>query len=78
MGGGDDRFNAVSILGLLGLDGTMLLGLSLWAQLLVQGVMLLWPKLLHSHLFGARADDGPMAPMIGSWQLLIWRRRTPA
>jgi ABC-type uncharacterized transport system permease subunit len=66
-------------LGLLAWIGTMLLGLSLWAQLLVQGVDAPLAQAFALHTCLAQGlMTGLMAPMIGSWQLLIWRRRTPA
>jgi len=66
-------------LGLLAWIGTMLIGLSLWAQLLVLGVDAPLAQAFALHTCLAQGlMTGLMAPMIGSWQLLIWRRRTPA
>jgi len=67
-------------LGLLAWLGTMVLDLSLWLQLrLLQGLdaPLLqhwaWQVCLLQALL-----TGLLAPMLASWQLLIWRRRAPS
>ena len=66
-------------LGLLAWIGSLVLGLSLWIQWLVlgssDGQIQLWA--LHSTLAQALIT-GLLAPLIGSWQLLLWRRRAPA
>ena len=66
-------------LGLLAWIGAMVVGLSFWLQLrLVQGLDT--PLLQHWawHLCLAQAlITGLLAPMIASWQLLLWRRRAP-
>ena len=67
-------------LGLLAWIGAMVVGVSLWLQLrLVQGpdasVLQHWAW----HLCLTQAlITGLLAPMIVSWQLLVWRRRSPA
>ncbi len=66
-------------LGLLAWIGTMLLGLSLWMQFLVQGLdSPLTQAFALQTCLAQGLMTGLLAPMIGSWQLLIWRRRTPA
>ncbi|OUX70743.1 MAG: rod shape-determining protein MreD [Synechococcus sp. TMED90] len=66
-------------IGLLALIGTVVQGLSLWLQLLVLGSSdaLLQAWALHTTLAQALIT-GLLAPMVGSWQLLLWRRRAPA
>ncbi len=67
-------------LGLLAWIGSMVLGLTLWGQLrLFQGLET--PLLQHWawQLCVLQAVlTGLLAPMLASWQLLIWRRRAPA
>jgi rod shape-determining protein MreD len=67
-------------LGLLAWIGSMVLGLTLWGQLrLFQGFET--PLLQHWawQLCVLQALlTGLLAPMLASWQLLIWRRRAPA
>jgi len=67
-------------LGLLAWIGSMVLGLTLWGQLrLFQGFET--PLLQHWawQLCVLQAVlTGLLAPMLASWQLLIWRRRAPA
>ena len=66
-------------LGLLAWIGALVLGLSLWLQWLVlgssDGLTQSWA--LHTTLAQALIT-GLLAPLIGSWQLLFWRRRAPA
>jgi len=66
-------------IGLLAWIGTLVLGLSLWLQLLMLGSSdaLLQAWALHTTLAQALIT-GLLAPMVGSWQLLLWRRRAPA
>ena len=66
-------------IGLLAWIGTLVLGLSLWLQLLIMGSSdaLLQAWALHTTLAQALIT-GLLAPMVGSWQLLLWRRRAPA
>jgi hypothetical protein len=66
-------------LGLLAWIGTLVLGLSLWVQLLVlaSSAPMLQAWALHTTLAQALIT-GLLAPMVGSWQLLLWRRRAPA
>jgi rod shape-determining protein MreD len=67
-------------LGLLAWIGSMALGLSLWVQLrLLQGLEA--PLLQHwawQLCLLQAVLTGLLAPMLASWQLLIWRRRAPA
>ena len=67
-------------LGLLAWIGAMVVGVSLWLQLrLVQGLDA--PLLQHWawHLCLTQAViTGLLAPMLSSWQLLVWRRRSRA
>jgi rod shape-determining protein MreD len=67
-------------LGLLAWIGSMALGLSLWLQLrLFQGLDA--PLLQHwawQLCLVQAVLTGLLAPMLASWQLLIWRRRAPA
>ncbi len=66
-------------LGLLAWIGTMLLGFSLWVQLLIQGMDAPLAQAFALHTCLAQGLlTGLLAPMIVSWQLLIWRRRIPA
>ena len=66
-------------LGLLAWIGALVLGLSLWLQWLVlgssDGLTQSWA--LHTTLAQALIT-GLLAPLVGSWQLLLWRRRAPA
>ena len=66
-------------LGLLAWIGTLILGLTLWLQWLVlgesDGLMQFWA--LQTTLAQALIT-GLLAPLVGSWQLLLWRRRAPA
>ena len=66
-------------IGLLAWIGTLVLGLSLWLQLLMleSADVLLQAWALHTTLAQALIT-GLLAPMVGSWQLLLWRRRAPA
>ncbi len=66
-------------IGLLAWIGTLVLGLSLWLQLLMleSADALLQAWALHTTLAQALIT-GLLAPMVGSWQLLLWRRRAPA
>ena len=66
-------------LGLLAWIGTVVLGLSLWLQWLVLGApdALIQSWALHTTLCQSLIT-GLLAPMLGSWQLLLWRRRAPA
>ena len=66
-------------LGLLAWIGTLVLGLSFWVQLQVLGssAPMLQAWALHTTLAQALIT-GLLAPMVGSWQLLLWRRRAPA
>jgi len=66
-------------LGLLAWIGSLVLGLSLWLQWLALGLSdgLIQSWALHTTLAQALIT-GLLAPMIGSWQLLLWRRRAPA
>ena len=66
-------------IGLLAWIGTLVLGLSLWLQLLMLGSAdaLLQAWALHTTLAQALIT-GLLAPMVGSWQLLLWLRRAPA
>jgi rod shape-determining protein MreD len=66
-------------LGLLAWIGTIMLGLTIWAQLLAQGVdALLFQSFALQTCLAQGLITGLMAPMVGSLQLLIWRRRTHA
>lgn len=66
-------------IGLLAWIGALVLGLSLWLQLqlteLSAEVLQAWA--LHTTLAQALMT-GLLAPLVGSWQLLLWRRRAPA
>ena len=66
-------------LGLLAWIGTLVLGLSVWLQWLLLGLsdgpIQSWA--LHTTLAQALVT-GLLAPLVGSWQLLLWRRRSPA
>ena len=66
-------------LGLLAWIGTLVLGLSVWLQWLLVGLsdgpIQSWA--LHTTLAQALVT-GLLAPLVGSWQLLLWRRRSPA
>jgi len=66
-------------IGLLAWIGALVLGLSLWLQLqlteLSAEVLQAWS--LHTTLAQALMT-GLLAPLVGSWQLLLWRRRAPA
>ena len=66
-------------LGLLAWIGTLILGLSLWLQWLFLGSSdgLIQSWALHTTLAQALMT-GLLAPLVGSWQLLLWRRRAPA
>jgi len=66
-------------LGLLAWIGTLILGLTLWLQWLVLGASegLIQSWALQSTLAQALIT-GLLAPLVGSWQLLLWRRRAPA
>ncbi len=66
-------------LGLLAWIGTLILGLSVWLQWLVLGFSdgLIQSWALHTTLAQALIT-GLLAPLVGSWQLLLWRRRSPA
>ena len=66
-------------LGLLAWIGTLVLGLSLWLQWLLLGASeaLTQSWALHTTLAQALMT-GLLAPLVGSWQLLLWRRRAPA
>ena len=67
-------------LGLLAWIGAMVVGVSLWLQLrLVLGLDASLLQHWAWHLCLTQAlMTGLMAPMIVSWQLLVWRRRSPA
>ena len=66
-------------LGLLAWIGTVVLGLSLWLQWLVLGVPEAMIQAWALHTTVAQSlFTGLLAPMVGSWQLLLWRRRAPA
>ena len=67
-------------LGLLAWIGAMVVGVSLWLQLrLVQGLDASVLQHWAWHLCLTQALlTGLLAPMIVSWQLLVWRRRSPA
>ena len=66
-------------LGLLAWIGSLILGLSMWIQWLLlgatEGLMQSWA--LQTTLAQALIT-GLLAPLVGSWQLLLWRRRAPA
>ncbi len=66
-------------LGLLAWIGSLILGLSVWIQWLLlgatEGLMQSWA--LQTTLAQALIT-GLLAPLVGSWQLLLWRRRAPA
>ena len=66
-------------LGLLAWIGTLVLGLSVWLQWLLLGLsdgpIQSWA--LHTTLAQALVT-GLLAPLVGSWQLLLWRQRSPA
>ena len=66
-------------LGLLAWIGTLVLSLSVWLQWLLLGLsdgpIQSWA--LHTTLAQALVT-GLLAPLVGSWQLLLWRRRSPA
>ena len=66
-------------IGLLAWIGTLVLGLSLWLQLqlMESSAAFLQGWALHTTLSQALVT-GLLAPLVGSWQLLIWRRRVPA
>ena len=66
-------------LGLLAWIGTLILGLSVWLQWLLFGLSdgLIQSWALHTTLAQALIT-GLLAPLVGSWQLLLWRRRSPA
>ena len=66
-------------LGLLAWIGTLILGLSVWLQWLLLGLSdgLIQSWALHTTLAQALIT-GLLAPLVGSWQLLLWRRRSPA
>ena len=66
-------------LGLLAWIGTLILGLSVWLQWLMLGLSdgLIQSWALHTTLAQALIT-GLLAPLVGSWQLLLWRRRSPA
>ena len=66
-------------LGLLAWIGTLILGLSVWLQWLLRGLSdgLIQSWALHTTLAQALIT-GLLAPLVGSWQLLLWRRRSPA
>ena len=66
-------------LGLLAWIGTLILGLTLWLQWLVLGASegLIQSWALQTTLAQALIT-GLLAPLVGSWQLLLWRRRAPA
>ena len=66
-------------LGLLAWIGTLILGLSVWLQLSLLGLSdgLIQSWALHTTLAQALIT-GLLAPLVGSWQLLLWRRRSPA
>ena len=59
--------------------GALVLGLSLWLQLqlMESSAAFLQGWALHTTLSQALVT-GLLAPLVGSWQLLIWRRRVPA
>ena len=66
-------------LGLLAWIGALVLGLSLWIQWLVlgssEGFLQTWAL---QTIFAQSLITGLLAPLVGSWQLLLWRRRAPA
>ena len=66
-------------LGLLAWIGSLILGLSVWIQWLLlgatEGLMQSWA--LQTTL-AQGLITGLLAPLVGSWQLLLWRRRAPA
>ena len=66
-------------LGLLAWIGSLILGLSLWIQWLLLGASetLIQSWALQTTLAQALIT-GLLAPLVGSWQLLLWRRRAPA
>ena len=66
-------------IGLLAWIGALVLGLSLWLQLQLteSSAAVLQGWALHTTLSQALIT-GLLAPLVGSWQLLIWRRRVPA
>ena len=66
-------------LGLLAWIGTLILGLTLWLQWLLLGASegLIQSWALQTTLAQALIT-GLLAPLVGSWQLLLWRRRAPA
>ena len=66
-------------LGLLAWIGSLIMGLSLWIQWLLLGASeaLIQSWALQTTLAQALIT-GVLAPLVGSWQLLLWRRRAPA
>ena len=66
-------------LGLLAWIGTVVLGLSLWLQWLLLGAPEAMIQAWALHTTVAQSlITALLAPMVGSWQLLLWRRRAPA
>ena len=66
-------------LGLLAWIGTVVLGLSLWLQWLLLGAPEARIQAWALHTTVAQSlITALLAPMVGSWQLLLWRRRAPA
>ena len=66
-------------LGLLAWIGSLILGLSMWIQWLLlgatEGLMQSWALQI---TLAQALITGLLAPLVGSWQLLLWRRRAPA
>ena len=66
-------------LGLLAWIGSLILGLSVWIQWLLlgatEGLMQSWALQI---TLAQALITGLLAPLVGSWQLLLWRRRAPA
>jgi len=66
-------------IGLLAWIGALVLGLSLWLQLqLTQSSAAFGQGWALDATLSQALMTGLLAPWVGSWQLLIWRRRVPA
>ena len=66
-------------LGLLAWIGSLILGLSLWIQWLFLGANAgLTQSWALQTTLAQSLITGLLAPLIGSWQVLLWRRRAPA